>query len=287
MTILAIDIGGTAIKYALVDDNNNISSFSEIPSEAKLGASVLLEKVYKIIEAHLSDCDAISISTAGRVDSEKGRIIFANENIPEYTGTELAKLITERFSKPAFVENDVYCAATAEANYGAGKNVKNFVCLTVGTGIGGAIILGGKLYKGDRLCGGDFGEMITGEDKFENLASATALVKRVKSATGRELTGREIFDEDNFSDPTIKAAVDSWIDELTKGIKTLMFIFDVPLFVVGGGIMSEKYIIDRISNDLHNSERENFKSLEIKQAFFKNQAGVIGAAHIAREKLKN
>ena len=81
MTILAIDIGGTAIKYALVDDNNNISSFSEIPSEAKLGASALLEKVYKIIEAHISDCDAISISTAGRVDSENGRIIFANKNI--------------------------------------------------------------------------------------------------------------------------------------------------------------------------------------------------------------
>ena len=286
MTVLAIDIGGTAIKYALVDENNNLSSFSEIPSEAKLGAEVLLKKIYGITEKFSPLCDAVSVSTAGRVDSEKGKIIFANENIPNYTGTELARLISERFSLPAFVENDVYCAATAEANYGSGKGTENFVCLTVGTGIGGAVILDGKLYKGNSLCAGDFGEMITGNDKFENLASTTALVKRIKLVTGKEMTGREIFSQENFSNGIIKSAVDAWIDELVKGIKTLMFVFDVPLFVLGGGIMNERYITDRITEELHSTGRDNFKRVLIKQAFFKNKAGIIGAAATAREKLK-
>lgn len=286
MTILAIDIGGTAIKYALVDENNNLSSFSEIPSEAKLGAEVLLKKVCGIIEEFSPLCDAVSVSTAGRVDSEKGKIIFANKNIPNYTGTELARLISERFSLPAFVENDVYCAATAEANYGSGKGCKSFICLTVGTGIGGAVILDGKLYKGENLCAGDFGEMITGSDKFENLASTTALVKKIKLVTGKEMSGREIFSEENFSNSIIKSTVDAWIDELINGIKTLMFIFDVPLFVLGGGIANEKYITDRIAEEIHSIDRENFKQVQIKQAFFKNKSGIIGAAHTAREKLK-
>jgi len=286
MTVLAIDIGGTAIKYALVDENNSLSAFSEIPSEAKLGAETLLKNIYAIIEEFSPLCDAVSISTAGRVDSEKGKIIFANENIPNYTGTELARLVTERFSLPAFVENDVYCAAIAEANYGSGKDSKSFVCLTVGTGIGGAVILDGKLCKGDSLCAGDFGEMITGNGKFENLASTTALVKNIKLATGKEMSGREIFSKENFSNDIIKSMVDAWIDELIKGIKTLMFIFDVPLFVLGGGIMNEEYIIDRITKEMHAVCRENFKCVQIKPAFFKNKAGIIGAAHTAREKLK-
>ena len=286
MTILAIDIGGTAIKYALVNENNKLSSFSEIPSEAKLGAEVLLKKVYGIIREISPLCDAVSVSTAGRVDSEKGKIIFANENIPNYTGTELAGLISERFSLPAFVENDVYCAATAEANYGSGKGCKSFICLTVGTGIGGAVILDGKLYKGESLCAGDFGEMITGSDKFENLASTTALVKKIKLVTGKEMSGREIFSDENFSNSIIKSTVDAWIDELVKGMKTLMFVFDVPLFVLGGGIMNEKYVTDRIAKEIHSIDRENFKRVQIKQAFFKNKAGIIGAAHTAREKLK-
>lgn len=286
MTILAIDIGGTAIKYALVNENNSISEFSEIPSEAKLGAEVLLKKVCGIIEEFSPLYDAVSVSTAGRVDSEKGKIIFANENIPNYTGTELARLISERFSLPAFVENDVYCAATAEANYGSGKGCKSFICLTVGTGIGGAVILDGKLYKGESLCAGDFGEMITGSDKFENLASTTALVKKIKLVTGKEMSGREIFSDENFSNSIIKSTVDAWIDELVKGIKTLMFVFDVPLFVLGGGIMNEKYVTDRIAKEIHSIDRENFKRVQIKQAFFKNKAGIIGAAHTAREKLK-
>lgn len=286
MTILAIDIGGTAIKYALVNENNKLSSFSEIPSEAKLGAEVLLKKVYGIIREISPLCDAVSVSTAGRVDSEKGKIIFANENIPNYTGTELAGLISERFSLPAFVENDVYCAATAEANYGSGKGCKSFICLTVGTGIGGAVILDGKLYKGENLCAGDFGEMITGSDKFENLASTTALVKKIKLVTGKEMSGREIFSDENFSNSIIKSTVDAWIDELVKGMKTLMFVFDVPLFVLGGGIMNEKYVTDRIAKEIHSIDRENFKRVQIKQAFFKNKAGIIGAAHTAREKLK-
>ena len=100
------------------------------------------------------------------------------------------------------------------------------------------------------------------------------------------MSGREIFSDENFSNSIIKSTVDAWIDELVKGIKTLMFVFDVPLFVLGGGIMNDKYVTDRIAKEIHSVDRENFKRVQIKQAFFKNKAGIIGAAHTAREKLK-
>ena len=117
MKILTLDVGGTAIKTALMVDGKMENAY-EIPSEAKKGATVLLKNIRKIID----DCeefDAVGISTAGQVDSEKGSIIFANENIPDYTGTELRAMLEAEYKKPVFVENDVNAAAIGEAYYGA------------------------------------------------------------------------------------------------------------------------------------------------------------------------
>lgn len=95
MKILAIDIGGTAIKYGITDENFNVCEFYEIPSEAKLGRDHLMLKVLSIVGTYYGSVDCVGISTAGQVNSEEGRIIFANESIPHYTGTEIKKMITE------------------------------------------------------------------------------------------------------------------------------------------------------------------------------------------------
>lgn len=148
MKILAIDIGGTAIKYGITDENFNVCEFYEIPSEAKLGGDHLMLKVLSIVGTYYGGVDCVGISTAGQVNSEEGRIIFANESIPHYTGTEIKKTITEKYDIPVVVENDVNSAATAEAMFGSGKGSNDFLCLTYGTGVGGAVWLGGKLYTG-------------------------------------------------------------------------------------------------------------------------------------------
>ncbi|MDE7015622.1 MAG: ROK family protein [Kineothrix sp.] len=146
MLTMVLDIGGTAIKSGLYDDGE-LSAVRETPTDAKMGASHVVARAMELIEEYqkIGRFRRIGISTAGQVDSETGRIIYANENIPGYTGTALKDVMEKKFGIPAAVENDVNAAAIGESVFGAGKGVEEFVCLTYGTGVGGAIFANGKL----------------------------------------------------------------------------------------------------------------------------------------------
>lgn len=275
MKILAIDIGGTAIKYGITDENFNVCEFYEIPSEAKLGRDHLMLKVLSIVGTYYGGVDCVGISTAGQVNSEEGRIIFANESIPHYTGTEIKKMITEKYDIPVVVENDVNSAATAEAVFGSGKGSNDFLCLTYGTGVGGAVWLGGKLYTGHDFSAGEFGHIVThtgglrcncgNNGCYEMYASTSALVRMVREGTGKELTGREIFEPQNFHNTAIRAIIDNWIDEIVGGLSTLIFIFNPAVIILGGGIMNEDYIISEIDKRIHSKDIRSFKTVQIKK----------------------
>lgn len=293
MKILAIDIGGTAIKYGITDENFNVCEFYEIPSEAKLGRDHLMLKVLSIVGTYYGGVDCVGISTAGQVNSEEGRIIFANESIPHYTGTEIKKMITEKYDIPVVVENDVNSAATAEAVFGSGKGSNDFLCLTYGTGVGGAVWLGGKLYTGHDFSAGEFGHIVThtgglrcncgNNGCYEMYASTSALVRMVREGTGKELTGREIFEPQNFHNTAIRAIIDNWIDEIVGGLSTLIFIFNPAVIILGGGIMNEDYIISEIDKRIHSKNIRSFKTVKIKKAMLKNRAGMLGAAYLAKK----
>lgn len=297
MKILAIDVGGTAIKYGLVDENNDITHFHEIPTEAHLGGEHLMGKILNIVQSHYGNIDGVGISTAGQVNSREGKIIFANDNIPRYTGVEIQKTINKYYDIPVSVENDVNCAATAEAYFGSGKGYNDFLCLTYGTGVGGAMWINGKLYTGHHFSAGEFGHIVTHTNGrlchcgnngcYEMYASTTALVRAVRDTTGRELTGREIFSAEWFQNPVVKQTISDWIDEIIGGLTTLIFIFNPPCIVLGGGIMNEDFIISEIENRIHAKNMDSFKSVVIKKAMLKNKAGMLGAAYLAAEKLKN
>ena len=139
MKILAIDIGGTAIKYGVVNEDFTIESSFEVPTEASLGGPHLMNKIMTFVGEFADRVDCVGISTAGQVNSELGKIIFASENIPNYTGIEIKKTIQKKFNLPVKVENDVNAAATAEAHFGSGRGYRDFLCLTYGTGVGGAL----------------------------------------------------------------------------------------------------------------------------------------------------
>ena len=293
MKILAIDIGGTAIKYGITDENFNVCEFYEIPSEAKLGRDHLMLKVLSIVGTYYGGVDCVGISPAGQVNSEEGRIIFANESIPHYTGTEIKKMITEKYDIPVVVENDVNSAATAEAMFGSGKGSNDFLCLTYGTGVGGAVWLGGKLYTGHDFSAGEFGHIVThtgglrcncgNNGCYEMYASTSALVRMVREGTGKELTGREIFEPQNFHNTAIRAIIDNWIDEIVGGLSTLIFIFNPAVIILGGGIMNEDYIISEIDKRIHSKDIRSFKTVQIKKAMLKNRAGMLGAAYLAKK----
>lgn len=167
----------------------------------------------------------------------------------------------------------------------------DFICLTFGTGIGGAIYLNNKLYKGSSSSAGEFGHIIThaggrpctcgGEGCFEQYASASSLIRAVNKVTGKEMNGFEIFQEDNFNNPEIRHVIDSWIDEIIIGAKSLINIFNPALIVLGGGIMNEKYIIDLIDRKIYKQLMNSFGKVKIVNTKLGNNAGLLGAAYEA------
>ena len=140
MKILAFDIGGTNIKYALCNEKFNITDRHTVPTEAEKGGQELVQKVIRIIESY-DDIDRIAISTAGQVDSKNGIVVYSTGNIPYYTGMMVKKIIENKTGILTYVENDVNAFALGEARFGAGKGHSDFLCLTYGTGIGGALFL--------------------------------------------------------------------------------------------------------------------------------------------------
>lgn len=296
MKILAIDIGGTAIKYGVVNEDFTVAKSFEVPTEAHLGGPHLMNKIMTFVGEFSDEVDCVGISTAGQVNSTLGKIIFASDNIPNYTGVEIKKNIQTVYNLPVRVENDVNSAATAEAAFGAAKGYRDFLCLTYGTGVGGALWLNNQLYTGSYFSAGEFGHIVThtGGKKctcgnngcYEMYASTRALVEAVQAATGRILTGREIFDPENFHNVMIRSVIDNWIDEIIGGLITLIFIFNPPCIILGGGIMNEDYVIGEIERRIHARPMHSCKSVEIKKAAMKNQAGMLGAAYLAKQEFE-
>lgn len=290
MRILTFDIGGTFVKYGLCNENFVLSDTHKVPTEAHLGGQKLIEKIISIIESY-DDIDRVAISTAGQVDSENGIVVYSTGNIPYYTGMMIKKLIQNKTGIPAFVENDVNAAAMGEAKFGAAKGQSDFICLTYGTGIGGAIYLNDKLYKGCSSSAGELGHIIThsggkqctcgGEGCYECYASANALITAVNKVSKEPLDAFQIFEKDNLEKPEIRSEIDKWIDEIIVGLITIIYTFNPPLIVLGGGILNENYIIDLIDRKIYNKLMDNFKSVNIVRSKLGNNAALLGVAYEA------
>lgn len=294
MKILVFDIGGTSIKYGVCIDGS-LSKTKETPTNARLGGRHILESVISIIKKE-SGYDAIGISTAGQVQSETGTIIYANSNIPNYTGMKIREELKAVFKVPVTVENDVNCAAMGEAAYGAGKDYDSFLCLTYGTGVGGAIIQNKALYHGSSFSAGEFGGIVThgsvnasGSDPFdgcyERFASTTALVRMAKEYDQSLTNGKVIFDR--LDNPDVKGIVDAWIDEIVFGLTTIVHIFNPSCIVMGGGIMVQPYIAAAVSKKLKQKIMSSFSHVKVLPAKLGNSAGLLGINYLTEQSLKN
>lgn len=290
MRILAIDIGGTSIKMCISDEKGNTSEYNEFDSEADKGGPHLVDNIIRNIMEDYTGFDAIGISTASQVNSEEGSIIYANENFPNYTGMNLKSIFEAKFGIPVKVENDVNAAALGEKNFGAGKNFNEFLCLTYGTGIGGAIVMDSTVYKGLNGGAGEFGHMILhpGGEKcncgcvgcYEMYGSTTALVKKAMHLDNKYTNGRKIFEGLEQGDVLLEKVLNDWVLEVAYGLVSLTHIFNPPAIIVGGGVMEQEKLVSLVTSKAKELMMKSFSDVEILRASLGNKAGLLGAASL-------
>lgn len=288
MKVLVFDVGGTSIKYGYCIDNTLVD-MKETPTEAKKGGQHILDTLISLIRTQ-EGYDAIGISTAGQVNADEGYIIYANENIPNYTGIRIREVLEREFHVPVVVENDVNSAAMGEAIYGAGKAYPDFLCLTYGTGVGGAIVRDKKVYHGSSFSAAEFGAIVTHAEErinstsffdgcYERYASTTALVRSAMAYHPALDSGRKIFE--NLDDPNVMAILDSWVDEIMLGLSSLTHIFNPSCIVMGGGIMVQPLIMEKIRQKKSRFIMPSFCHVQILPAELGNSAGLLGACYLA------
>lgn len=292
---ICIDIGGTSIKYGMIAESGEFLVMGEMPTEAlKCGGPGIMQKVKKIVEIYLKEYhpEGICVSTAGMVDCEKGKITYAAPLIPDYTGTEIKKNLEEAFGIPCEVENDVNCAGIAENFAGAARGTRISLCLTVGTGIGGAIIMDDKVFHGFSGSACEVGYMHLPGGEFQDLGASSILVKKAAEYNGLawdSINGKYVFENARKGDNGCIRAIDEMTDILGMGIANICYVINPEVVVLGGGIMAQRdYLEEKIRKSLEKYLIPSVaRHTRLAFAENQNQAGMLGAFYNFRERRKN
>lgn len=279
---LCIDIGGTTIHYALISyDGSVIKRFPSEKSRIVNGTTTIVKSVIRAIDhiQHMENISGIAICTAGVVDPVAGEIIYSGYTIPGYQGTKWKQLIEDKFNIKCEVENDVNCFLLGEKWLGAMMEVDNGIGLTIGTGIGGSILLYGDIYHGVNGFAGEIGYMNVNGQNFQDIASATYLIKEVKRRTSLNLDGREIFDYALKGNKAMLESIEALVDNLSAGIINLIYLYNPEKIVLGGGIMSQKDFLLPLLNESLKSQIQNefFLDVEIVFSDLGEEANMLGA----------
>ena len=281
---VAIDIGGTNIKYGLINEAETLVEAHEMPTEAHKGGPGIMQKVESIVAGYLEkgSLAGICISSAGMVDPDKGEIFYAGPQIPNYAGTQFKKVLEEKFSLPCEIENDVNCAGLAEAMSGSGKGAKIALCLTIGTGIGGCLVVDGQVFHGFSNSACEVGYLHLPDGAFQDVASTTALVNYVAELHGEDVehwNGRRIFKEATEGNKLCIEGIDRMVGYLGQGIANICYVVNPEVVILGGGIMGQEAILrPRIQAALQEALVPSIADkTKLAFAYHQNTAGMFGA----------
>ncbi len=311
---VGIDLGGTNIVAGVVDEDYNIvakaSTKTNCPRPEKEIAddmSKMAALAVKNAGLEMSDIEWIGVGTPGIANSKTGIIEYSN-NLG-FRNTPMVRYISENTKKPVFIENDANAAAYGEYVAGAARGSKNAVCITLGTGVGGGIIIDGKIYAGSNFGGAEIGHTVVEVDGaqcscgrkgcFEAYSSATGLIRMTKEAMAEhpesimnkmseekgKVTARTSFDAMRAGDKTAKEVVDKYIKYLAAGITNTINIFQPDVLCIGGGVCNEGDPLLLPVKALVKDEvytRNSEKNTEIVIAKLGNDAGIIGAAFLGQ-----
>ena len=295
MKIIGIDIGGTTIKADLYDDlGTSLNQFKEIETiiDYDLGTNQILNQVCDLIGEYILNysIDGVGISTAGVVNANTGEIIYAGYTIPGYIGVNFTSEIEKRFGLSTFVENDVNSAALGELWKGQAKDKKNVVMVTIGTGIGGSIIVNGQIVNGFNYTAGEVGYIPVGNSDWQSKASTTALIHLYqKKSLKTNQTGRTFFTDLSSGDKVAKETFEIFVENLTKGLLTISYLLNPEILILGGGILAKKDILlPEIQSSLAKNAMDNrFLPNNVVAATLGNEAGRIGAVKNFLDRISN
>ena len=292
MYYICIDIGGTSIKYGVLSEKGEIFIDGTVSTKVTEKENFILSDVKKLVRNILDEYEnyeikGICISTAGVVNPEKGEIAYAGPTIPKYTGTKIKEELEKEFSISCEVENDVNCAGLGEYWKGAGKGSKSMVCLTIGTGVGGSVILDGKLLNGIGYTAGEIGYMDVNGSYIQNIASSKYLVEKVqkekveKEGITDAITGVDIFELAKKGDEICIAGINEIISNLAVGVRNIIYLLNPEVIVIGGGITAQKeYLEEKIRKEVNDGMiSDMFRKTRIELAQQGNQAGLLGALY--------
>lgn len=304
---IGIDIGGTSIKYSLVEETGKPLFENKIPSQATISREAVIAQISDAIQDAIGFANSekikvsgIGIGTPGIIDNTQRTILGGAENIKGWENLKLADILEKEFNLPVLLANDANAMALGETLYGAGQGCENIVFLTIGTGIGGAIIINGKLYSGYDNRGGELGHVpfiANGKQCacgstgcFEAYASTSALINRFmeqttdtdKKLSREEINGELIVRLYKEGDPIAKNCMEEHCDFVGHGIAGFINIFSPELVIVGGGISeSGEFYIEKIrKNAFRYAMADCAINTKIVAAKLGNKAGYIGAASL-------
>ena len=309
---IGIDLGGTNIVAGVVDENYQILTKASVKTnlprpEQEIAADMAAVARQAAEEAGLSldQIEWVGVGTPGIANSATGIIEYSN-NLG-FSNTPMVQYLEEALGRPAFIENDANAAAYGEYVAGAAKGAKHAVCITLGTGVGGGIIIDGKIYCGSNFGGAEIGHTVIDVNGpmcscgrkgcFEVFSSATGLIRMTKEALAahpesamkdeERITGRTAFNYMRAGDETAKQVVDDYIRYLAAGITNTINIFQPDVLCIGGGVCNEGDPLLLPMKEIVKKEvytRNSPKNTEIVIAKLGNDAGIIGAAFLGNAK---
>ena len=309
---IGIDVGGTNVKIALVDDNGKIIYSNSVPTYAKMGYEYTVNNIKQAIKDLMketnttpSDIEGIGFDFPGQVDCKTGVVKLA-PNIPGWVNVPIAQMIEDEFHIPTRIDNDVRCAALGELKFGAGRGCENFICITVGTGIGSGIVINGKVVRGATNAAGELGHIklqmnggpiCGGGDTgcLEAFASGPAIVamaqeyikggkstkfREMAAVEGGEITPYMVAKAAEEGDPVAKRIFEIVGEYIGIGLTSVINLLNPERVIIGGGVAeSGELLLGPIRKTI--KERAMVvagNAVEIVPAQLGNSAGVIGAS---------
>jgi predicted NBD/HSP70 family sugar kinase/putative N-acetylmannosamine-6-phosphate epimerase len=295
---VGIDLGGTNIKSGISSGEGELVLSSVTPTRASAGRAALLSSLVGIARARLEDArargiaiEALGVATAGWVDPRDGRVLFATDNLPGWSGVELGRELEEALGLPVAVENDGNAQAVAEREYGAGRGVDNFVCVTLGTGVGGGCFVNGRLNHGAHFLANGIGHMILQHGGlactcgrrgcFEAYANEGAFLELGKGAWA---SSEDLIASAGRGDPAAREAVKAHAIWVGAGCESIQSIFDPEVIVLSGGLAQGNPLLPQLVGErLRSSDRAwKLRPTRVEASALGYHGGVLGAAAVAQ-----